>query len=641
MRNVNEIIPQPFKRFHHKYMRAGNLNGSVLMHKSVRPIVCEIKCGSLFPIEIGVRLAKSLEHGFQYIGVLNFHKSSKDQTEEDIILSLNQEGKIIQSSSKTCQYLNPYKNVKEQIPILKQVLPHFDMITELKNSPKYIARIAEQNIRNLQSDTELEVPYAVLEPLKWYLIYSGDYKKNKISAQDFTSVKFKMQEDSNILLYNRASETTSSFEVTISDFWNKGDIEGRFVIFHRSLERYKKGNRSLQFFLSYQESLKIWEVWQDKVYEGMVLEKTKSEREKTILKVRKLGRNFSGILKKDVSQEHNEKGNKGKETTADQLDHEKSLPKPPPLKAKKSETNVEAYLEAEEGSVLELKNFGSTNNLDTMRKCQSTKSISNEVDDNLNNGADLVDNQLELMEWINENEKLDSERRSKNGESLKNRTFGPLIDTDEQLVIVEEYKGPEETEQEVEFTKKSKPVRIKIEKAPSSNNSLKKTLSSSKGLPQKVSDQEKIPLTTPRSVDQSKLTKIQTFGKTEAHTENDEKPLDLNTNVQSRAKMHFNSAANKIIKKTMKQRDKLTKEEIINNWQPSAGHSVSTVHMTNFVSIKKSVSYLVHHHPYLKVNSNNWGTLFKKTVEISSYSIGGKCDSLIYQTLTPCRNKVH
>jgi hypothetical protein len=215
----------------------------------------------------------------------------------------------------------------------------------------------------------------------------------------------------------------------------------------------------------------------------MVLEKTKSEREKTILKVRKLGRNFSGILKKDVSQEHNEKGNKGKETTADQLDHEKSLPKPPPLKAKKSETNVEAYLEAEEGSVLELKNFGSTNNLDTMRKCQSTKSISNEVDDNLNNGADLVDNQLELMEWINENEKLDSERRSKNGESLKNRTFGPLIDTDEQLVIVEEYKGPEETEQEVEFTKKSKPVRIKIEKAPSSNNSLKKTLSSSKGLP--------------------------------------------------------------------------------------------------------------------------------------------------------------
>jgi PAS domain S-box-containing protein len=90
--NVNAIIPQPFKGFHENYMEVKNINGSILMHKSVRPIVCELKDGSLYPVEIGIRLAMSLDHGFQFIGVLNFLQASKNSSSEDIVLSLDKKG---------------------------------------------------------------------------------------------------------------------------------------------------------------------------------------------------------------------------------------------------------------------------------------------------------------------------------------------------------------------------------------------------------------------------------------------------------------------------------------------------------------------------------------------------------------------
>jgi hypothetical protein len=75
--DVSEIIPLTFKKLHKSYMNQKNINGSVLMHKSVRPVVCELKNKTLRPVEIGIRLGFSLEHGFQFVGVLNFMLASK------------------------------------------------------------------------------------------------------------------------------------------------------------------------------------------------------------------------------------------------------------------------------------------------------------------------------------------------------------------------------------------------------------------------------------------------------------------------------------------------------------------------------------------------------------------------------------
>jgi hypothetical protein len=92
-------------------METKNLNGSILMHKSVRPIVCELSDETLYPVEIGIRIAKSLDHGFQFVGVLNFLKSSKTMNSEDIVLSLDNRGNIIQCSKDAVNYLSLAKKV--------------------------------------------------------------------------------------------------------------------------------------------------------------------------------------------------------------------------------------------------------------------------------------------------------------------------------------------------------------------------------------------------------------------------------------------------------------------------------------------------------------------------------------------------
>jgi PAS domain S-box-containing protein len=133
-KNITTIIPQPFKNFHDQYMDTSNLNGSILMHKSVRPIVCEQKDGSLYPVEIGIRLGMSIDHGFQFIAVMNFIISNKIAFSDDLVLSIDDKGKIIQCSKSTNNYLTKITPIDQQLTILHSILPQFDYITALKHN---------------------------------------------------------------------------------------------------------------------------------------------------------------------------------------------------------------------------------------------------------------------------------------------------------------------------------------------------------------------------------------------------------------------------------------------------------------------------------------------------------------------------
>jgi hypothetical protein len=57
-----------------------------------------------------------------------------------------------------------------------------------------------------------------------------------------------------------------------------------------------------------------------------------------------------------------------------------------------------------------------------------------------------------------------------------------------------------------------------------------------------------------------------------------------------------------------------------NNKPASAAGSVQSTVLTKFVTIKKSISYLVHHHPKLKVDKNDWISVISEKTDIPSLS---------------------
>jgi hypothetical protein len=160
-------------------------------------------------------------------------------------LSLDKEGNVVQSSAKTRYYLDETKNIKEQVFELRKILPKFDIITNLKNNSQELANIMHIGLYQLATDNSLDVPPQVLDPLQQYLLYSSDFKKNRVQKMDATTAQYQMQKKAHISMFNKDSESNNTFQVTISDFWYKNRVAGRFVVFHRSIDEYSTLNRPL------------------------------------------------------------------------------------------------------------------------------------------------------------------------------------------------------------------------------------------------------------------------------------------------------------------------------------------------------------------------------------------------------------
>lgn len=640
--NVNVIIPQPFKKFHHQYMNIKNINGSILMHKSVRPIVCELHDKTLYPVEIGIRLAMSLQHGYQFIGVLNFLKSSKDANCEDIVLSLDQDGKIIQSSKVASNYFDEDILIQEQVPELSMILPEFDFITSLKNKNQELAEILETDLYTLSERTDIDIPYKIMKRLKHYLPYCSEFKDNKISEADLDTDKHNLQKNCYIDLFNNDREESRVFQVNISDFWYQDHLGGRFVIFHRSFSEHTFANRSLQFILTQNEYLKIWDSWERYVYKILIYEQAKDKARGIDRQAKKMANKMDGLLGKNFATRPNLFGTSVIGTQSDfdptggfmnqfssqnqsksfkkELVQTCSLDSPAKQPIEEEDSLLEEINEIE-GEAMETRRFGTHNNLDVLRNMTSTQSNTTGQE---NAGDEEIgeSNHLDLMEWtdptIDEGARLNFKKneKAKYMEDQINKVNEKIAQSNNKtqsnkVIIISKAEEEKKDSNELDFLKKGTDTT----KSRMSNNPMNtnvKNFNFNNFAEDDVIIEEKFessPMKQPRQV----LFQTKESDQIEEFDESNE---EENPSLERRkAKNRYNYRKTKTIMKNIKKGNKELGSNSNNRPASQAANSVSSTVISQFVKVKKTISYLIHHNPKLSSHKNKWVNVLGENIQ--------------------------
>lgn len=610
--DVNVIIPQPFKGFHHQYMETNNINGSILMHKSVRPIVCELHDGTLYPVEIGIRIAYSLQHGFQFVGVLNFRKSSKSISSEDLVLSLDSKGNIIQYSKDVVRYFIVQRKIQQQVPELKRIFKEFDYITRLKNKNEELSELLGIELNELTQKREVDIPYKVMKRMKNYLPYSSEFLGNRVSESEVGSDKHRLQQNSRITLYNIEKRKEKIFEVTISDFWHRDRIEGRFIIFQRRLNEFSTArSRSLQFILTQNEYLNIWDSWEKYVYRILLYEQAKETHHDTHL-----------TQKKNTPAENNEEYTPASTIFNKTSEYNTTLGSPASrlyntfqeeessLKNLKKVSNMNPsnkkilYKELNqieenlgEAEALETRRFGTHSNFGQLRnQSPRVQSESSQLEN-----AGLIEiseqNQFGLREWKSQNVLIEEEKltssKTINSQAVNiNNQQSRILKIPSPAVDERTSHGnPPAYETRETGTTKSKVSTNPILEQISKNH--KKKVKFYKG-----------------SIGFDSRFNEDSFRRDSQNFLFDTNQ-DLHPSVEKKVEMKEKRASNKIksIYNSKKLLDRIRAEQNSQeNNKPISmpAHSVTSTVISEYVKIKKTISYLVHYHPRLTLNQNKW-----------------------------------